>query len=145
MKMGEKQMEGEEGSLRLTTSPLDVAGIDLGVSTDEIVQLVAEGRRSRPPMIEKAATGKPIPALSADELTELEVREELDLHLNILEFEGRKAFVVLPYDEYLEIEDRRQELEDIRMLRQAKALEADAPTISLDEMRAGYGLSDAEG
>lgn len=143
--MGEKQMEGEEGPRRLTASPLDVAGIDLGVSTDEIVQLVAEGRRSRPPMIEKAATGKPIPALNADELAALEIREDLDLHPNILEFEGRKAFVVLLYDEYLEIEDRLQELKDIRVLRQAKALEADAPPIPLAEMRAGYGLSDAEG
>lgn len=77
MKMGEKQMEGEEGSQRLTASSLDVSGIDLGVSTDEIVQLVAEGRRSRPPMIEKAAIGKPIPALSADELAAMEIDEEL--------------------------------------------------------------------
>lgn len=68
----------------------------------------------------------------------------INLHPNFLEFEGRKAFVILPYDEYLEIEEQLQELEDIRVLRQAKTLEADAPTISLAEMRASYGLSDAE-
>ncbi len=78
MKMGDKQMEGEEGTQRLTASPLDVAGIDLGVSTVEIVQLVAEGRRSRPPMIERATTGQPIPALSADELTDIELQEDLE-------------------------------------------------------------------
>lgn len=65
----------------------------------------------------------------------------LDLHPNILEFEGRKAFVVLTYDEYIEIEEQLQELEDIKTLRQAKAPEADAPTISLAEMRTSYGLS----
>jgi hypothetical protein len=53
----------------------------------------------------------------------------LDLHPNILEFEGRKAFVVLPYAEYLEIEEQLQELEDIRVLSQAKAPEANAPTV----------------
>ena len=68
----------------------------------------------------------------------------INLHPNILEFEGRKAFVVLSYAEYLEIEEQLQELEDIRVLRRAKALEADAPTISLAEMRTSYGLRDAE-
>jgi len=68
----------------------------------------------------------------------------INLHPKILEFEGRKAFVVLPYAEYLEIEEQLQELEDIKTLRQAKALEADAPTISLAEMRASYGLSNPE-
>lgn len=80
MKMGEKQTGGEEGTRRLATSPLDVAGIELNMSTDEIVQFVAEGRRSRPPMIEKAATGQPIPALSAGELAAMEVDEDLDRH-----------------------------------------------------------------
>lgn len=68
----------------------------------------------------------------------------INLHPNILEFEGRKAFVVLSYAEYLEIEEQLQELEDIKTLRQAKELEVDAPTISLAEMRANYGLRDAE-
>ena len=64
----------------------------------------------------------------------------LDLHPNILEFEGRKAFVVLPYAEYLEIEEQLQQLEDIRTLRQAKNREADAPTVTLSEARARYDL-----
>lgn len=47
-------------------------------------------------------------------------RAMLDLHPNILKYEGQKAFVVLPYAEYLEIEEQLQQLEDIRTLRQAK-------------------------
>jgi PHD/YefM family antitoxin component YafN of YafNO toxin-antitoxin module len=68
----------------------------------------------------------------------------INFHPNILEFEGRKAFVVLSYAEYLEIEEQLQELEDIKTLRQAKALEADAPTISLAELRASYELEDSD-
>ncbi len=68
----------------------------------------------------------------------------INLHPNILEFEGRKAFVVISYAEFLEIEEQLQELEDIKTLRQAKAVEADAPTISLAEMRTSYGLSNPE-
>lgn len=43
------------------------------------VQAAARPRqRSAPPMIAKGATGKPIPALSADELAELEIQEDLE-------------------------------------------------------------------
>ena len=34
--------------------------------------------RSAPPMIAKAAIGKPIPALSASELAEIEIQEDLE-------------------------------------------------------------------
>ncbi|MFN3981907.1 MAG: hypothetical protein ACK4SA_16145, partial [Caldilinea sp.] len=73
-----------------TTSPLDVASIDLDISTDEIVQFVAESRRSTPPLIEKAATGQPIPALSADELAALEVNEDLDGYNQSCQSQERK-------------------------------------------------------
>jgi PHD/YefM family antitoxin component YafN of YafNO toxin-antitoxin module len=68
----------------------------------------------------------------------------IDLHPRILEFEGKKAFVVLTYEEFMEIEEQLQELEDIKALRKAKALEADAATVSLSELRASYGSEDAE-
>jgi len=64
----------------------------------------------------------------------------LDLHPNILEFEGREAFVVLPYAEYLEIEEQLQQLEDLRTLRQAKAQDIDAPAMTLAEAHAQYEL-----
>lgn len=37
-------------------------------------------QRSTPPMIARAATGTPIPALNADELAELEIQEDLEKH-----------------------------------------------------------------
>ncbi len=64
----------------------------------------------------------------------------LELHPNILEFEGRKAFVVLPYEEYLEIEEQLQELDAIRTLRQAKSHEGNVPTVALSEAGVRYSL-----
>lgn len=52
--------------------------------------------------------------------------------------------MVISYAEFLEIEEQLQELEDIKTLRQAKAVDADAPTLSLAEMRTSYGLSTPE-
>lgn len=103
VKMGEKQLEGKEGSRRLTTSPLDVVGIDLGVSTDEIVRLVAEGRRSTPPMIEKAATGQPIPAPSTEELAAMEVDEDQAKH-----YRSNRPQENEPVGTFLEVEKLRQ-------------------------------------
>lgn len=61
-----------------------------------------------------------------------------------LEVEGQKAFAILPYAQYLEIEEQLEELEDIRVLGQAKAIDADAPTISLAAVCESYGLDNAE-
>jgi hypothetical protein len=62
------------------------------------------------------------------------------LHPNILERDGKKAFVILPYEEYVMLEEEMQSLEDLKMLRSAKIEEADAPTISLSEARSELGL-----
>ncbi|MFO7635498.1 MAG: hypothetical protein R6W76_23330 [Caldilinea sp.] len=57
-----------------------------------------------------------------------------------LEVNGKPAFVVLTYAEYVRIEEELQELEDIRALRQAKAQDTDAPAMTLAEVSAQYGL-----
>lgn len=64
----------------------------------------------------------------------------ITLHPNILEHGGKKTFVVLPYEEFLLIEEELEKHEDLKALREAKAEEADAPTVSLDEARKGLGL-----
>ena len=53
------------------------------------------------------------------------------IHPNILERDGKKAFVVLPYEEFVRMEEEIQDYEDLRALRAAKAKEASAPTVSL--------------
>ena len=58
-----------------------------------------------------------------------------ELHPNILVRDGRKAFAVLPYEEFQKIQELLDEYEDLRTLREAKATEADAPVITLGEVR----------
>ena len=59
----------------------------------------------------------------------------VELHPNILERDGKKAFAVLPYEEFLLVEEQLEAYEDLQTLRAAKAQEADAPTIPLAEAR----------
>jgi PHD/YefM family antitoxin component YafN of YafNO toxin-antitoxin module len=59
---------------------------------------------------------------------------------NILERNGEKAFVILPYEEYLLIEETLQEFADLQMLREAKAAEKDAPTRAFEEIAAELGI-----
>lgn len=59
----------------------------------------------------------------------------LKLEPQIIEHEGKKAFIVLPYDDFKKLSEELQCYEDLKDLRAAKAREADAPTISLAEAR----------
>ncbi len=62
------------------------------------------------------------------------------LHPNILERDGKKAFVVLPYEEFVLIEEELQEFEDLKELRDAKAKEATEPTVPLHDVKKELGL-----
>jgi PHD/YefM family antitoxin component YafN of YafNO toxin-antitoxin module len=62
------------------------------------------------------------------------------IHPNILERDGRKAFVVLPYEEFVAMEEELQEFEDLKQLRAAKAEAALEPAIPLDPARKELGL-----
>ncbi|MEN6405880.1 MAG: hypothetical protein ABFC77_05345 [Thermoguttaceae bacterium] len=62
------------------------------------------------------------------------------IHPNILERDGQKAFVVLPYEEFVMLEEELQQFEDLKQLRAAKNEEASAPTASLDAVKEELGL-----
>jgi hypothetical protein len=62
------------------------------------------------------------------------------IHPNILEHDGQKAFVVLPYGEFLMLEKELQQFVDLKQLIEAKVEEADAPTVSLDAVKGELGL-----
>lgn len=62
------------------------------------------------------------------------------IHPNILERDGKKAFVVLPYEEFVLMEEELQDYEDIKALRAAKAEEADAPAVPLSEVKKDLSL-----
>ena len=63
------------------------------------------------------------------------------LHPNILKKEGKKEFVVLPYDEFIALQEELQDYYDLKDLRAAVSTEKDAPTVSFDEAKKHLGLS----
>ena len=64
----------------------------------------------------------------------------VEIHPSFLERDGKKAFVVLPYEEFVMIEEELQEYEDLKQLRAAKAEEASKPSVSLQEVKKELGL-----
>ncbi len=59
----------------------------------------------------------------------------LTLHPNILERDGKKAFAVLPYEEFQSLQKELDQYEDLKDLRAAKAEEENAPVESLSSVR----------
>ena len=59
----------------------------------------------------------------------------ITLHPNILENNGVKQFVILPYNEYLKIQELLKDFEDLKILRDAKNQEKNTLGISLSEAR----------
>ena len=64
------------------------------------------------------------------------------IHPNILECDGKKAFVILPYEEFVMIEEDLEEYEDLKELRAAKAAEAGEPTLPLQDVKKELGLDE---
>ena len=54
------------------------------------------------------------------------------IHPQIIEKDGKKEFVVLPYEEFLQIEEALEDFEDIKELRKEKEESKDLPTAPLD-------------
>jgi PHD/YefM family antitoxin component YafN of YafNO toxin-antitoxin module len=62
------------------------------------------------------------------------------IHPQILERDGKRAFVVLTYEEFLVMEEELQEYEDLKELRAAKAEEAGEPSVSIEDVKKELGL-----
>ena len=58
----------------------------------------------------------------------------MSIHPQIIEKDGRKEFVVLPYEEFLQMQEEIENYEDLRTLREEKATAHAEPTRSLDEV-----------
>jgi len=59
----------------------------------------------------------------------------MDINAQVIGKNGKKEFVVLPYEEFLRIQEKLDNYEDLRNLREAKEMEGGAPTISLKEAK----------
>jgi hypothetical protein len=64
----------------------------------------------------------------------------LTLHPEILVKDGKKQFAVLPYEEFLAIQERLADAEDLLALRQAKRSERQKSSLSLAEVKRELGI-----
>jgi PHD/YefM family antitoxin component YafN of YafNO toxin-antitoxin module len=60
----------------------------------------------------------------------------MSIHPQIIEKDGRKEFVILPYEEFLQIQEALEDLEDLRVLREERVSAASDATRSLDDVLA---------
>jgi hypothetical protein len=65
----------------------------------------------------------------------------IELHPEILEKDGKKQFVILPYEEFEAIQQALADANDLVALRIAKTEEQNAPGMPLDEAIKELGFS----
>ncbi|ALF52186.1 Phd_YefM [Nostoc piscinale CENA21] len=59
----------------------------------------------------------------------------IELHPEFLTKNGQKQFAVLPYDEFLKVQELLEDLEDLQDLRNAKTAEKDSASVSLADVK----------
>jgi prevent-host-death family protein len=52
----------------------------------------------------------------------------------IIEKDGRKEFVVIPYEDYLRLQEELEDYRDLKALREEKSMVSGDPTRPLDEV-----------
>ena len=62
------------------------------------------------------------------------------LHPSILKRNGKEAFAILPYEEFLRVQEELEDYDDLKALRAAKVAERTAATTSLRAVRKKMGL-----
>ena len=62
------------------------------------------------------------------------------LHPQVIEKEGRKEFVILPYEEFLQIQEVLEDFEDLRELRKERQEATGASSTSLREIGKELGF-----
>ena len=65
----------------------------------------------------------------------------IELHPEIIEKDGKKQFVILPYEEFVAVEQALADAEDLAALRAAKKEEHAAPGVPLEQVVDDLGLS----
>jgi PHD/YefM family antitoxin component YafN of YafNO toxin-antitoxin module len=65
----------------------------------------------------------------------------LKLHPDILTKNGKKAFVVLPYKEFLALQEKLADAEDLMVLRKAKRAEGKKRSIPLADVKRRLGFA----
>ncbi len=63
----------------------------------------------------------------------------VSLRAQIIKKNGKKEYAVLPYEEFVKIQEELEDYEDLRCLREAKEVKKDEPTIGLAELKKKIG------
>jgi PHD/YefM family antitoxin component YafN of YafNO toxin-antitoxin module len=58
----------------------------------------------------------------------------MSIHPQIIEKNGKKEFVVLPYEEFLRLQEELEDYQDLKTLRAEKARAEHEPSRSLDDI-----------
>jgi len=64
----------------------------------------------------------------------------MELHPHIIEKDGKKEFVVLPYQEFLVLQEAMADYEDLKDLREEKEKSKNEVGVSLDKVISDLGL-----
>lgn len=64
----------------------------------------------------------------------------IDLHPEILRKNGQSEFVVLPYDEFVKLQELLEDYEDLLDLRDAKRDDNGDPSIPLSDVKREFGV-----
>ena len=64
----------------------------------------------------------------------------IELHPEILSKNGKREFVVLPYEEFVALQEELEDLEDLRQLDEAVASERSSPSIPWPEAKKKLGI-----
>ncbi|MBI4384210.1 MAG: type II toxin-antitoxin system Phd/YefM family antitoxin [Nitrospinae bacterium] len=67
----------------------------------------------------------------------------MKLHPEVLTKNGKKEFVVLPYEEFVALQELLADAEDIRDLRVSKKKEANRPSVGLKEVKKKFSNRDS--
>ena len=65
----------------------------------------------------------------------------IEFHPEFLKKDGKNEFVVLPYDEFVTIQELLENAEDLLLLEQAKREDRGKPGVSLEEMMKRFGIT----
>lgn len=66
---------------------------------------------------------------------QIQVNKMIELHPEFLTKDGKKEFAVIPYEEFLKLQEILEDLEDLKDLRLAVEEDKNSPDFSLDEVR----------
>ena len=65
----------------------------------------------------------------------------IEFHPEFLKKNGKNEFIILPYEEFVRMQELLDDAEDLLLLEQAKQEDAGKPGVSLEEMMTRFGIT----